>query len=118
MKRKVAVSWGRAEVEEMRKGKVVLTLRMVLSWVMGNYDPFGLVAPFLLRSKVMIRRLQGGGRPIPWDLNMIHEENIGWSDLIFPWVAAPVEWGEVHLATFADGSLTAICAGVYSVWPA
>ena len=63
------------------------------------------MSPLILRAKVLIRRLQGGGNPIPWDRDMAKEEKALWAALFlevqdsgvlcFPRVAAPLEGGEV-----------------------
>ena len=107
----------------MRAGTRSLTLRCVLSWTMGIHDPLGLVSPLVLRAKVLLCRLQGKGKPLPWDRDMDGEEKARWADLLqeilhskalpFPGSAAP---GSIHIVVFADGSLTGICAALYLVW--
>ena len=82
----------------------------------------GLISPLILRAKVLIRRLQGGGGPIPWDKNMAKEEKVLWAALslevqnsgvrCFPRAEAPLKGEEVHIVAFADGSMTAVCACV------
>ena len=37
--------------------------------------------------------------------------------ICFPRIATPPEGEEVHIVSFADGSITAVCAAVYAVWP-
>ena len=58
--------WAKGDMEGMRAGTRSLTLRCVLSWTMGIYDPLGLVSPLVLWDKVLLRRLQGKGKPLPW----------------------------------------------------
>ena len=40
---------------------------MVLSQVNGIYDPMGLVAPFTVRAKSMLRKLWGQDEKLDWD---------------------------------------------------
>ena len=47
-----------------------LTKRSILSQVNGIYDPLGLVAPFTVKAKIMLRKL--------W----LHEEKLDWDDKI------------------------------------
>ena len=125
-RKKVTVEWSRKEVEEMRLGTKVLTLRMVLSWTMGLFTPMGLISPFTLRAKLMLRRLQGKGKPVPWDKDMPLDEKQRWGELLmevldngvitFARAAAPPEGADVEIVAFADGSLEAFCAAVYVVW--
>lgn len=44
------------------------------SWTMSNCDLGGFLSPLWLRANTSIGRLQGGGRPAPWDHNMEPEE--------------------------------------------
>ena len=126
-RKKIPLIWTQREVEEIRQCAGRLSLREVLSWTMSVYDPLGLVSPLILRAKVMIRRLQGRGQPIPWDEDMSREEKPYGppSSQRFKTAAlcASQGWrllqkgGEVHIVAFADGSLAAVCAAVYAVWP-
>ena len=125
-RRRDSVTWSRADIEGMRAGTKALTARCVLSWTMGIYNPLGLVSPLVLRAKVLLRRLQGKGRPLPWDRDMNREEKARWADLLqeilqskalrFPHSAAPEAEGPIHIVAFADGSLMGICAAHYLVW--
>ena len=45
----------------------VLTKRMVLSKVNGIHDPMGLVAPFTVRAKIMLRKLWCRDKKFDWD---------------------------------------------------
>lgn len=45
----------------------VLTKMMVLSQVNGICDPMGLVAPFKVRAKIMLRKLWGQDKKSDWD---------------------------------------------------
>lgn len=45
----------------------MLTKRMVLSQVNGIYDPMGLVSPFTVRAKIMLRKLWAQDKKLDWD---------------------------------------------------
>ena len=75
------------EIEDLKKGRGKHTLRSVLSRMMSNYDPFGLLSPVWLRAKVLVRRLQGAGRPVPtWTRR---SRRAGRSSSWKSWTAAP-----------------------------
>ena len=47
---------------------VTLTKRLILSWVNGLYDPIGLIAPFTVKAKIMMRKLwMSDGNTLGWD---------------------------------------------------
>ena len=125
-RKKVLVEWSRGELEEMRQGRRGLSLRSALSWTMSFFDPLGLLSPFTLRAKLLLRRLQGKGTPVPWDQDMPQLERQRWVELLlevldgdevtFYRAAAPPEGVSVDIVVFADGSMEAFCAAVYAVW--
>ena len=46
---------------------IKLTKRMLLGFVMSQYDPMGLICPLLIILKIMLRNLYGPGVNLGWD---------------------------------------------------
>ena len=102
----------------------VLTKRMVLSQVNGIYGPMGLVAPFMVRAKIMLRKLWGRDEKLDWDDAMperewvtFFEELFKYKEVEFPRCIKPSNAiGDPTLAIFSDGSGDAYGAVAYSRW--
>jgi len=57
----------------------MLAKRMILSQINGIYDPLGLVIPFTVKAKIMLRQLcSGDERNLGWDDDIPLELKIGW----------------------------------------
>jgi hypothetical protein len=126
-RQKTNVNLTAAQIREIRQGTRTFTHRMALSFVMGVFDPLGMIAPALLEGKTLLRRLYGGGSPPNWDTNLPAEEREAWSTWmeslraeapitmprsVHPGLAA----GRPTICGFADASRIAMCASVYVVW--
>ena len=124
-KKKIAVlTW--LDVDAMQKGQMKLTKRMVLSMVMAQYDPLGLVAPFLIRAKILLRRLYGPVQ-LDWDDQLPSDETKAWTQFMrdmmkmepitFRRSARPAgAVGDPWLIGFCDGSLSAFGITIYLMW--
>ena len=60
----------------------VLTKRMVLGQVNSVYDPLGLASPFLVKMKVLLRRLWSEGKHLDWDDALSDSMREGWLSLL------------------------------------
>ena len=58
---------GEKEVKEIKLGEKELSKRAVLSFLMGNFDPLGLLSPLVVRGKILLRRLYGPDSSLGWD---------------------------------------------------
>ena len=97
-----------------------LTKRLILSWINGLFDPLGLIAPFIIRAKILMRQLWlGENKPLGWDdpitttlqslwhalfLDMFEVENIYFKRCIKP---IHVSTERPVLLIFCDSSETA-----------
>ena len=48
----------------------VLTERMILSQVLGIFDPLGLISPFVIKAKIYLRKLWALEPKLDWDDNL------------------------------------------------
>lgn len=105
----------------------ILSKRLILSQVNGIYDPMGLMSPFTVRAKIMLRKLWGRDEKLDWDdaipdrlrqewLNFFQElfelEKIEVLRCIKPDNAV----GDPVLVIFSDGSGDAYGAVAYARW--
>ena len=115
------------DIEAFRQGQSPLTKRTVLSFLMGNFDPLGLLTPLLVRGKILLRRLYGPDCQVGWDDALPKEEQDLWVDLLELAVKMkPINFarsvrpeqveGDAWLIGFGDGSLTAFAAALYIRW--
>ena len=97
-----------------------LTKRLIFSWINGLFDPLGLIAPFIIRAKILMRQLWlGENKPLGWDdpitttlqslwhalfLDMFEVENIYFKRCIKP---IDVSTERPVLLIFCDSSETA-----------
>ena len=100
---------------------------MVLSQVNEIYDPMGLVAPFTVRTKIMLRKLWGRDEKLDWDDAMpehlrrewvaFFEELFKLKEVEFPRCIKPSNAiGDPTLVIFSDGSGDAYGAVAYARW--
>ena len=107
------------------------TRRGILSVVNSVYDPFGVVAPVLLRGKLLLRMLTGlskkdGESPLGWDDPLPEEIMPEWNawknnldeltEITLPRCYHPKNFGrEVHseIHSFSDASESGIGAAIY-----
>ena len=66
-RKKTTITLTAANVDLVRSGEMKLSRRMVLSFVMAQYDPLGLISPLLVHAKILLHRLYG-------------HANLGWDD--------------------------------------
>merc|ERR1711867_372604 len=107
-------------------GEQVLTRRRVLSLVMSQYDPLGLLSPLMVQAKLLLRELYGKGKEGAWDTPLPREQVVKWSALIseaqrtphivFPRQLSPQGGEHPELISFWDGSLSAYGACSYLRW--
>jgi len=103
------------------------TRRMLLSLVMSQYDPMGLVCPLLIILKIKLRDLYGPDRDLGWDKPLPSDLHTEWVETITMFL----QIGEIELSRsvrpegvedepeligFADGSLLAYACCIYIRW--
>ena len=104
-----------------------LTKRMLLSLVMSQYDPMGLVCPLLVILKIKLRGLYGPDRDLGWDKPIPSDLHVEWVDTITVFLQiGEIELNrsvrpegvedEPELIGFADGSLLAYACCIYIRW--
>lgn len=114
-------------LKSLKEGRETLTQRNILSCIMGEYDPLGIISPALVRSKLMLRDLYGKEAKRGWDDALSREETQEWVErfsrqmvdgaAVFPRSVRPKEArGGPDLVGFADSSLQALCVAIYAVW--
>ena len=124
---KVVTMLQEKDIVALEKGLESLTKRTVLSFLMGNFDPLGLLTPLIVRGKILLRRLYGPDCPVGWDDPLPKEEQDHWIDLLklavdmkpvnFPRSVRPEEAeGDAWLIGFGDGSLAAFASALYIRW--
>ena len=69
-------------LENLRTGKLTLTKRRVLTFVMSQYDPLGLGSPVMLTAKILLRRLYSAGLDCGWDEPLPTSEQLNWQSFI------------------------------------
>nr|XP_027213054.1 uncharacterized protein LOC113806132 [Penaeus vannamei] len=104
-----------------------LTRRMILSQVSSIYDPLGLIAPFTLKAKLLMRELVldlgNCDKKLGWDYAVSSHMNNEWRMLFREMFESFVRClkphsskGNPHLIIFADGSSKAYGAVAYMRW--
>ncbi len=138
------------DLEALARGSLdgvptILTKRLIWRVALGQFDPFGLLCPFLLRLKLTMRSLSAGptgdgeaqhqtgpvrgsvGATSGWDSKIHDEARRDFLELLkqlaaaaavmFPRCVTPSGGGEcAWLVTFVDGASTASCALSYICW--
>ncbi|XP_066600810.1 uncharacterized protein [Prorops nasuta] len=110
--------------KEIMSGARKPTKREFLRIIMSVFDPLGLIAPFTLKSKILMQEVWRSG--IGWDEQLRDEEKVGWLEWIehlkeistcrVPRCVSPKEdtYTRIELHTFCDASLKAYSAAVYT----
>ncbi|XP_062602451.1 uncharacterized protein LOC134264167 [Saccostrea cucullata] len=104
-----------------------LTRKMVLSQVAGIYDPLGLVAPYVLSAKILMRTMCSKENQIGWDEPMSEDMRAKWvqfftgfydlQNLTFKRCLMPENTeSDPMLVIFSDGSQQAYGACAYIRW--
>ena len=115
--------------DEYRISDIDLSLnkRKALSIVNGIYDPIGLITPFTVRGKILLRKLAGIENKIGWDDPIPSTHIDEWRNFInripeirnisFPRTIRPINAvGNPNLVTFSDASESAFGACCYIHW--
>ena len=108
---------------------VQLTKRLILSWINGLFDPLGLVAPFIIRAKMLMKKLWlHDNTHLDWDdpvssnlqsewhqlfLDMFEIQNIYFKRCVKP---HDVSAKQPTLLIFCDSSEAAFGACAYVRW--
>ena len=58
---------------------LILTKRMLLSQVNGIYDPLGLISPFIIKGKILLRLLWITDSKLGWDDKIPEEMRLKWN---------------------------------------
>ena len=104
-----------------------LTKRQVLSQVNGVYDPMGLISPFTVRAKIMLRKLWGQEKKLDWDDPIPERLRQEWAVFfqepfqleeiaIQRCIKPDTAVGDPVLVIFSDGSTAAYGAAAYARW--
>ena len=104
-----------------------LTKRMLLGFVMSQYDPMGLISPLLIILKIRLRDLYGPEVELGWDDAIPENLQKVWCDVLTMFlqlgeiildrtVKPEGTIGAPELIGFADGSLEAYACAVYVRW--
>ena len=124
---KVVTMLGEKDIEAIKRGEKSLSKRAVLSFLMGNFDPLGLLTPLIVRGKILLRRLYGPDCSLDWDDPLPREEKEVWCDLLqlavemkpIPFLRTVMPSsarGRAWLVGFGDGSLAAFATALYVRW--
>ena len=106
---------------------MLMTKRMLLGFVMSQYDPMGLICPLTIILKIQLRKLYGPDMDLGWDEPIpsnLHKEwvqtitmclQIG--EIVFSRSVRPAGvLDPPELIGFADGSLLAYACAIYIRW--
>ena len=104
-----------------------LTKRMLLSQLNGIYDPLGLISPFIIKGKILLRFLWLSDSKIDWDEEISEEMRLKWinffkemfelSNVLFHRSVKPVNAVKNPiLIIFSDASKEAYGACCYIRW--
>ena len=104
-----------------------LTKRIVLSQINSIYDPIGLLSPFTVRAKILMRKLWACEIKLSWDDQVPEENRKEWEtffseifeveSLKFPRSIKPINpKGKPSLIIFSDASTNAYGATAYARW--
>ena len=112
------------ELDRITSGSRILTKRQALSFLMGQYDPLGLVSPLMVRGKLLLRRTMQSGRgwdqDLPADLKgswvAYMKELLSMPTITFPRATKPPGAVSAKLIVFWDGALPAYCVAAYVRW--
>ena len=105
----------------------VLTRRMILAQVNRMYDPLGFISPFVVRAKIMTRKLWVSEPELGWDDPLPDSLKEDWTkylkevpmprEIAFPKaVKSKDAIGDPELVILSDGSMEACGAVSYVRW--
>ena len=125
--KKVVVNLTTEELSNISQGTRPLTKRGALSFLMGTYDPLGLLSPLTIKGKILLQRLYGPDSKLEWDDPLPAEEIPAWLELLEMAMAMdPIEFeravrpkfsvGEAWLVAMSDGSMAAYAYVIYIRW--
>ena len=114
-------------IREVKEGRMKITKRMALSFVNGQYDPLGLLAPVSLKLKLLLKQLYRPERSYEWDEPLEETQQQLWVKSLedaakmeevefLRSVRPPHAKGEAWLVGFGDGSMDAYGAAIYTRW--
>ena len=106
---------------------ILLTRRILLGFVMAQYDPMGLISPIIVILKIQLRKLYGNGLDLGWDDQIPDNQRAEWveilsmlllmDDVVLPRaVRPPGAVGLPELIGYWDGSLLAYSCAIYIRW--
>ena len=112
---------------KIQDGQMKMTKRMALSFVNGQYDPLGLLAPVSLKLKLRLKQLYRLERKYEWDEPLEEAQQKLWRESLAEAAARkeveylravrpPHAKGEPWLVGFGDGSIEAYGAAIYARW--
>ena len=112
---------------KIQDGQMKMTKRMALSFVNGQYDPLGLLAPVSLKLKLRLKQLYRLERKYEWDKPLEEAQQKLWRESLAEAAAMkeveylravrpPHAKGEAWLVGFGDGSIEAYGAAIYARW--
>ena len=104
-----------------------LTSRQILSIIMSQYDPLGLICVIVIQLKLIMKSISGGKVKSHWDTPVSQEINVEFRKAVSKLQAARLitfersvkpqnAVGDPGICIFCDGSSVASCALVYIVW--
>ena len=117
----------KAMIASVLEGTSKMTKRMALSFVNGQYDPLGLIAPINLKNKIKLKMLYCTERRLEWDepleepLRRLWAESLAEAEAMkmiqYHRAVRPAHAkGQAWLVGFADGSTQAYGAAIYARW--
>ena len=112
---------------KIQEGRTMITKRMALSFVNGQYDPLGLLAPVSLKLKLRLKQLYRPERKYEWDEPLEESQQQLWRKSLAEAAAMkeveylravkpPHTKGGAWLVGFGDGSMDAYGAALYARW--
>ena len=106
---------------------IILTKRVLLGFVMSQYDPMGIICPIIIILKIELRKLFGPEADIGWDDAIPDRFRESWyriismcismGDVAISRSARPSGVEDVpEIVGFADGSLDTYACAIYARW--
>ena len=115
------------ELKDQNQVKETITKRTVLGKINSIYDPLGLIGPFTLRAKILMRKLWTLEKSLGWDDPVPEDIGVEWQNFMkemdvlekvtFRRCLKPsTAYGDPDLVVFSDGSKEAFGAAAYVLW--
>ena len=115
------------EQKDQNQVKETITKRTVLGKINSIYDPLGLIGPFTLRAKILMRKLWTLEKSLGWDDPVPEDIGVEWQNFMkemdvlekvtFRRCLKPsTAYGDPDLVVFSDGSKEAFGAAAYVLW--